>query len=161
MIRDIDLAWLGGIIDGEGTIGNWKHNKGGFRRELRVTNTNHILLNRVKQICEKICEAPIKIYRENHNNSTVQAYRVVISRKEYLLKILMSVYPYLTAKAQKCEKTIEDLTTKKYFRNRMLLLQKSFGGSLTSSAEGNTEPSRTENRLGVCNDYGLPPEGMI
>ena len=97
--RIAKLAYLGGIIDGEGTIGihrrrerRWRK-KDDYRLIVRVTNTELTMLERCKETCG---EGRIELHREKTNNWQ-RVYRLVLTMNDSR-KILEEVLPFLIIK---------------------------------------------------------------
>jgi hypothetical protein len=56
-----DLAWLAGILDGEGSFGIYDYGRKGIVVRLEIPNTDKSLVLKAKEISEKIIHHPIKL----------------------------------------------------------------------------------------------------
>lgn len=98
-----DLAYLAGIIDGEGWIGLLKRLDRQwvtYKPTLRVTNTDSNIINRVYEIWENIGVSG-HIY-ENEQNPSVpngkQIMYIQLNKQSDIQKVLEQVIPYLVGK---------------------------------------------------------------
>lgn len=102
-LKDTDLAYLAGIVDGEGWIGLQKRllkQWVTYKPALRVTNTDANLINRIYEIWEMIGVSG-HIY-ENEMSPSVpngkQIMNLQLNKQSDILKVLDSIIPYLVAK---------------------------------------------------------------
>jgi hypothetical protein len=102
-----DMAWLAGIIDGEGCMHLGEQKREGTRitarqyLQIHVTNTNPLIIQRVSQIWER---QNVKFHIELHKRQPKRDYLCIVttglgSGK----KVLVSVLPYLSAKKAQAE----------------------------------------------------------
>ncbi len=78
--------WLSGIIDGEGSISKRKvKNSRGFVREVRITNTDELLLSRVTEALD-LLDVPWTRYdrSERERLGSKPIFDIVVSRKTTL-----------------------------------------------------------------------------
>ena len=59
MVENVEIAWLAGIIDGEGCIyGHWQNRRnasgGNVCIEIRVQATSMAMISKVAEICQKL-----------------------------------------------------------------------------------------------------------
>lgn len=108
---ELDIAWLAGIIDGEGSMG-FSINSG--RRppaqiRLTVVNTHPMLIARVSQIFARL---DVKFYfvyesgakeRRKDGKPTRDRLRILLTGTGSVRKVLERVLPYLTAKHDQAE----------------------------------------------------------
>lgn len=119
--REVDLAWLAGIIDGEGNLqaavqvkrcGNTRRPY--FEPKLRITNTDARMIKKISEIYVR--EGVVFFYSVN----IVSRYKnkkphwrdqmeICISSKEGISKMLALVIPYLANKKRYAELMLETL----------------------------------------------------
>jgi intein/homing endonuclease len=104
-----DLAYLAGIIDGEGSLSVRAEQKNGGRLDialkpyLDIVNTNMRLIQRVHTI---LAQAGVDCRIYTHSPAAggrLTAYRVRMDSAHKIMKILPLVIPYLTAKRRRAE----------------------------------------------------------
>lgn len=108
-----DLAWLGGYLDGEGTIGisrtngkAWKHPY--LRPLVQAPNTDIRLSTRMADICEMVTGKRPSIVKCGATATSHRAItRVKVSTQWELLLLLPAVMPYLVAKKRQAELALE------------------------------------------------------
>jgi len=105
---DTDLAWLGGIWDGEGSIALFTHTeKSGSKKicpTVNVVNTDIAIINKVRKLLEELgCSFSLQEIRpKNKRHST--CWHLVTRNQKYIVLFLKAVKPYLfSIKAQKAE----------------------------------------------------------
>jgi hypothetical protein len=93
-IKPTDGAWLGGLIDGEGTISLMKHsNKDKFRRPtLEIPTTTPVLLERVVKILGVGIIIQKKKYKEHH----LQSYTWSVTNSNQVIDILCQIQIEIT-----------------------------------------------------------------
>jgi hypothetical protein len=105
-IRDIDLAYLAGIIDGEGTVTlerNGTRRKGngqmGFSPKVIIANTNRALIQRITNIESALGVNPhIKVQLAGKYKRGKVMYWATIAGLSKCGRILRPILPYLVAK---------------------------------------------------------------
>lgn len=110
----IKLAWLAGIIDGEGSISMHHRKKSrksggkgyysGIDIQVAIANTNLPLMREVADICTEIIGAEIKVNelgRKTVNNLT--AYKLSFSSRTRAYPVLKMLLPFLIAKKEQAE----------------------------------------------------------
>jgi len=114
-----DLAWLAGIIDGEGSIFIMKQSRKDRERSfnyilrISVQSADRIMAKECMLIADdgEAMDAPTK--KENHSNT----YKWQINGKR-AVKVLKEILPYLRVKKDQAISAIEfQETTKKHWRN--------------------------------------------
>ena len=114
-VRDIDLAWLAGVIDGEGCFSIY-----GVKGKdvdnpspaayLSITNSNDLLLQRCRQIFD---ELNIKYLYHDPKNGHQQGRKVMRIRvKNYssLRRLIELILPFLIGKADQANVMLEFVT---------------------------------------------------
>ena len=110
MIRDIELGWLAGIIDGEGCITAGLKNRGRSNVsvgsvECRITvQANSGAM--IAKICNLLDITDIGYALELNRKvkgGTRPAHRVVVRRKAEVMKLLSLITPHLVVKAAEAE----------------------------------------------------------
>ena len=112
IVQQTDLAWLAGIIDGEGCFSIFINNRNdaanpSISASLTITNSNCLLLSRCKEILDSL---KIKYYYHDPKNGHQQGRRVMrIKVKNYSsLKCLIELLlPYLVGKIDQAKITLE------------------------------------------------------
>lgn len=113
------IAWLAGIVDGEGTISiclcnrkNAVHSK--FKPCFQISNTNVALLRKASEIIESLCGLyPHWVLTNKRMLECKVAYRISMSSQGRLLMILPRLLPYLTAKHEQAELALDYCTRRK------------------------------------------------
>lgn len=109
-MKAIDLAYLAGIIDGEGTltVTHWDRKRRGKKKgiikyltpRLTISNTSMILMNESRRILEEIC--CVNVSKSNHvkkqKKHYKQCYQFAVSGKPNILKVVNLILPYLKVK---------------------------------------------------------------
>lgn len=113
MITDVQIAWLAGIIDGEGCIyGAWanrgRHSTGGsMGAQVRVQATSMAMISRVAEICAQadICAVvELGSWRPLSNRA---CHRVSIRKISDVVRFLRLVRPYLVVKTDQTDFVIK------------------------------------------------------
>ena len=102
----LDLAWLGGILDGEGSFHmNWKHDKARRKPkiccEIRMGNTNAEILAEYIRILNNF-EIPFYQYTQQPRPHNKIATIIVVNRLGSLLKFSKLILNYLRGKRGHC-----------------------------------------------------------
>ena len=111
-VHDVDLAWLAGIIDGEGCFSIFINNRNdamnsSISASLTITNSNCLLLNRCKEILDAL---EVKYYYHDPKNGHQQGRRVMrVKVKNYSsLKCLIELLlPFLVGKIDQAKIILE------------------------------------------------------
>lgn len=107
-MQDTDLAWLGGIWDGEGSIAFFSHLERSGSKKLcptvNVVNTDIAIINKVRKLLEEIgCSFSFQEYQPKNSRHSVR-YDLVTRNQKYIILFLEAVSPYLfSIKKQKAE----------------------------------------------------------
>lgn len=102
-VTEVELAWLAGIIDGEGCVGMYNQNKRkGYHTvspAIEIVNTDTELIEKVLDILIRLDCKPY-IRGKNHNVKRKRtwklAYNLKLQRMGKLLILLPRVIPYMT-----------------------------------------------------------------
>lgn len=97
--EDVSLAWLAGIVDGEGSIGIYKTNQNSRVINLSVVNTDQRILTRVEEIYKKY---NIFYSRYQHNYSKSKGFTtkkpcfvLTVRRRDDFERIITFLEPLL------------------------------------------------------------------
>jgi len=100
-----DLAWLAGIIDGEGTISIYKEqrpaNKSGYRyySVVEISNSNEGIINRLSAI---LPDSAVKMRANKPKPNHKQVWKLKITRR-WTKPVLTTILPYLVGKRKQAE----------------------------------------------------------
>ena len=119
-IKNINKAWLAGIIDGEGTLYCLRR-KEGINPQFRLflVNSDMAMMLEAKRIMSQLCDGHIKIKPKYYNEkkaiikSNLQMWMIEICRQAYVLNILRGIEPYMITKKDKARFFIEILSNHK------------------------------------------------
>jgi hypothetical protein len=111
-VQDVDLAWLAGIIDGEGCFCIFTNSrkdamKPSISANLSITNSNCLLLNRCREILDAL---EIKYLYQDPKNGRQRGRRVMrIKIKNYssLQRIIELTLPFFVGKAEQAKLVLE------------------------------------------------------
>ncbi|MDT4895976.1 MAG: hypothetical protein QOH25_1053 [Acidobacteriota bacterium] len=111
-VHDIDLAWLAGVIDGEGCFSIFNNNRidaenPSISASLTITNSNCLLLNRCREILDAL---DIKYYYHDPKNGHQRGRRVMrIKVKNYssLQHLIGLMLPFFIGKADQAKIMLE------------------------------------------------------
>lgn len=93
-----ELSWLGGIWDGEGSIGIYKR-RNYFVPSVSVSNTNEVLINKVKNILDFYnIEYYVEYSDRGKRTNARPAWAIKMESKPRVSKFLSLIKPYLVAK---------------------------------------------------------------
>lgn len=108
-MNDIDLAWLAGIVDGEGCIGLFRRaNSSSNGKKIisvtasaTITNSNCLILDRCREIL--ICKGIKFSYICPRNSTKRKLMRIQIRNYESLGKLASEIKPFLVGKRAQLE----------------------------------------------------------
>ena len=115
LIYTAELAYLAGIIDGEGWIGLQKRLQKRwitYKPALRVTNTDANIINKVRQVWEVI-GVDGHIYENDQDPSVTngkQIMNIQLNKQTDILRVLLAVEPFLVGKRARAQMLIRFLT---------------------------------------------------
>lgn len=108
MIKQTDLAWLAGIIDGEGSIGLTFSKT--YKPQLQLENTN---LAMMEKVCSVLAAMSIgtrtvtNVKNQTRNPKWKLSYRICVAKQSDLLVLLTALEPYLVAKKPQALRLLE------------------------------------------------------
>jgi hypothetical protein len=110
--RSAKLAWLAGIIDGEGSIGINRRKsttEHGYAYAATVTigNTDKNMIDNVASIYEEMGIRACPTISKFRLPSWKQMNNIYVSRREEILKLLETIHPYLVTKKERAFLAIE------------------------------------------------------
>lgn len=107
-MKDTDLAWLGGIWDGEGSIALFTHKeKNGSTKicpTVSVCNTDIAIINKSRKIIEEMgCSFVFQEYRPKNSRHSTR-WDLITRNQRYIILFLSALKPYLfSIKKEKAE----------------------------------------------------------
>lgn len=107
-MTDTDLAWLGGIWDGEGSIALFTHiERNGSTKicpTVCVVNTDIAIINKVRKLLEGIgCNFQLQEYKPKNVRHNVR-WDLTTRNQKHIITFIKAVMPYLfSIKRQKAE----------------------------------------------------------
>ncbi|MGB9903467.1 MAG: LAGLIDADG family homing endonuclease [Desulfotomaculales bacterium] len=111
-ISDVDLGWVAGIIDGEGTITiaprkrtDRKCRVDGWMVTVRVANTDSRIIQKLNHVLHDLLGCTGYVQEKRPNRCAKCYYWLVANRRALVL--LELVYPYLVSKKEQAEVAIE------------------------------------------------------
>jgi len=112
-VQNIDLAWLAGIIDGEGCFCIFTNNRGNgsinpsISANLTITNSNCLLLNRCREILDALEIKYIYQDPKNGHQRGRRVMRVKIQNYSSLQRLIELTLPYFVGKAEQAKLVLE------------------------------------------------------
>lgn len=128
-IKKVDLAWLSGIVDGEGCFTIFRRtNRSGSGKIIvspsasaTITNSNSRMMEKCKSLLDVI---GIKYaYHSPRNSCTRPLRRIRVSNYESLALLISQIKPYLVAKVKQV-KIIEEFLKLVIFRHPVMREEK-------------------------------------
>ena len=120
-MKEKEISWLAGFIDGEGYIGiTFQRKKENSRQSasahyhpyLIISNNNYEVLKNIKEF---VCSG--YVYRSLRNselrNKQKQSFQYKLTRMRELESLLYSIQPYLHIKQKQCELLLEFIKVRK------------------------------------------------
>ncbi len=144
------LAWLAGIIEGEGHLGMYKqHYKNTTRYVPRfcVVNTDVALMDCVAQILKKY-SIGFHVHNRQRNERSKPTFEITIQGIKRLAKLLPLIIPYMRGKKLRNAKLLLD-----YVTWRMSVSYINGSGFDKDRAEGVYIQLRELNQTGILRDY--------
>lgn len=114
MVADVEIGWLAGVIDGEGSLTLARRSDShAYHAWLTITNTYLPLLERAMSICRRL--GAERVYLHNNDNRHLKAgaaqkrpcYRIYVGTLPGICLILRAVLPQLTAKRVQADLILE------------------------------------------------------
>lgn len=121
-VKEVDLAWLGGIIDGEGCIGIHRmmshRTNATLSPRLIIGNTNADLVSHVCEILDSIPIAGyLKVIRKGKGIEK-DCWILQVSRMDQIKKLLEFVRPYLYAKRSQLDLVLRFINIREKVRSQ-------------------------------------------
>lgn len=102
MVTNLELAWLAGIWDGEGSITIFTHTEKNGQRKIRpvvcVVNTNLEIIAEVARILDSLGTSFQVFERKNPKDSHKDCVQLTTSNFEYIKVTIQAMLPYLIGK---------------------------------------------------------------
>jgi hypothetical protein len=109
-VTDVDLAWLAGMIDGEGNISaGLRKNPNGEKYlevKVRIAGTDIRMMNAVGVIYEKMNLVFFNSLANKYRDDRKTALNVEVARQGSTLKLLLAVRPFLRGKGELADAVI-------------------------------------------------------
>jgi len=97
MPTEVQLAYIAGLIDGEGSIQLSRHTQGQMQPQVRLFNTDLNMINFVNEVIG----GNIQVHSDTRPEHKKPVYRLCWSRRSKIVEILRALEPYMiTKKAQ-------------------------------------------------------------
>lgn len=109
-MKESDIAWLAGILDGEGTFGTTTGGNGAkcCTPKMQIGNTSLLLIEKACNIIREVSGGyeAYRSARQTQCKSGSIIHTMEISRREVLDQMLQLLLPHLTAKKAQAEEII-------------------------------------------------------
>lgn len=118
-VKEVDIGWFAGIIDGEANICFVKNQYNRLMHKITIINSNIDLLNKCLWIINKYSEKNkdikihVKKYKTGIFKSNKKMYDLTIHRQNHLKNILPVLIPHLTEKKLKSQQLLNFLENHK------------------------------------------------
>ncbi len=112
-VQNTELAWLAGIIDGEGCFCIFTNHRGNgsinpsISANLTITNSNCLLLNRCREILDALEIKYIYQDPKNGHQRGRRVMRVKIQNYSSLQRLIELTLPYFVGKAEQAKLVLE------------------------------------------------------
>lgn len=121
MATEVELAWLAGLWDGEGSITIFKHlEKNGTRKlcpTILVVNTDIKIINEAKRILDSLGTSFHLFERKPGSSKHKPAFQLSTRNSQYIDKVLTAIQPYLVGKKEQAELVIGYVRKRHYQRS--------------------------------------------
>ena len=154
-VKPVELAWLAGFVDGDGSITVYKHRrKSGRNRYIPFfgfTNRYDTIIQKAVEICDKLDASPIvQLNHENHDRWR-PVYQANIRNFAKVERILLAIEPYLVGKKAQAQLTL------RFVQNRLKHFEE-VGHSHKARYTEEDEYEDIYQELSVLNRRGKPSE---
>jgi hypothetical protein len=164
--QETDLAYLAGILDGEGCIhlsfrAGKTEGKGNFNRRVQITNTSAVLVDFVTEFLTTQ-EIPFYVQWNRHVGKNHRPYAtIMLSKLEGIKKFLSALLPYLRIKKRQAELMLEFVDSR--LQTFETAQRNSIKWSFTQRELDIAKAMRTLNGKGIwnLNDYTLNATAKI
>jgi hypothetical protein len=108
VVHDVDLAWLAGIIDGEGCFSIYSVSRKDAdtpspSANLTITNSNGLLLNRCREILDALSIKYLYHDPKNGHQRGRKVMRIRVKNYSSIRKLIELVGPFLIGKADQAK----------------------------------------------------------
>lgn len=104
MITDVQVSWLAGFVDGEGSLLIPMEKNGTLKTIFSVGNTHRISIERVKEIVSEIVGRQIRYYTIHATAKNHQPlFTIRLSKKSEVLAVVKSLLPFLVTKIEQAK----------------------------------------------------------
>ncbi len=112
IVRDIDLAWLAGIIDGEGCFSIYSVSRKDAdtpspSANLTITNSNALLLTRCREILNAVGVKYLYHDPKNGHQRGRKVMRIRVKNYSSMRKLIELIRPFLVGKADQASVMLE------------------------------------------------------
>jgi hypothetical protein len=113
MISQTDLAWLSGIVDGEGSITFHRNRSGKFRPTplVYIVNTSDVMISKIVIIFKELKVDYYYLLRNINHSKWKPCHSIRISKINSLKILLNAILPYLVSKQKQAELVLGSLQT--------------------------------------------------
>jgi hypothetical protein len=114
-VKEADIGWLAGIIDGEANVCFVKNQYNRPMHKITIIGSDIDLLNKSVRIINEFSEnnKEIKIHDKKYKTgifkSNKKMYQITIHRQHHLISILRALIPHLTEKKLKSQQLLNFL----------------------------------------------------
>ena len=110
--QDVDLAWLAGLIDGEGCFSIYSVSRADAETpspsaNLTITNSNYLLLNRCKEILDELGIKYLYHDPKNGHQRGRKVMRIRVKNYSSIRKLIELILPFLVGKADQARIMLE------------------------------------------------------
>lgn len=104
MTSDVDLAWLAGFTDGEGTFVLSVHIRSGLVNPyVSISNTNRVAIERAKAIVSAIVGREIRYTPTNVKQGWRPCYRLTVNNHHEIGALCAALLPWLVGRREQAE----------------------------------------------------------
>lgn len=125
-VSEADLAWLAGIMDGEGSIATyWTKLKSGGRvphLKISVANTDWLMIERVRTLFHAITGRHYKACEKWQAGQIKRQWQIFCNRKASISALCKALFPYLVTRRRAAWAAIEWCRVERargYYPNRL------------------------------------------
>jgi len=109
-VSELDLAWLAGIIDGEGSICVYwdvRSQRRIPRIKISVANTDWLMIKRVRELFHALTGRHYKACEKFQEGATHRQWQIFLNRRASVIQILAAIFPYMVARRRQAWAAIE------------------------------------------------------